>query len=378
MPSSSHRPSRRARGASLVALAAPPPGAPPPARPTTGGSACPRFCASGGRRGRRGRAAPGRRARRRPVRRDERRIPSRRCRGVPRPRRRRPLDERATFGPRGGNDIAVHDGHLYLALSRTAWSAGGSRRGSSSPRATRDRRRRAARTAATTARRRSPFPVGDVMLVKIGSATNSCQRSNRARSPRAEDPVHRARAARGPLALRRRPRGPDVRRRPPLGDGPPERGGADGQPGTGAVWAAIHGRDQLGAQLGIQRRGQRQQSGRGAGAGRGRRRHRLALLLLQQRRAQEGAGPRVRRRRARGRPLREAKDAGDRVPRALGADGAGVLPRHAVRAGVHGRAVRHLPRELEPRAAAAGGLPGGVRAVRGRQAHRDVPDLRHA
>ena len=25
-------------------------------------------------------------------------------------------DERATFGPRGGNDVALHDGYLYLAL----------------------------------------------------------------------------------------------------------------------------------------------------------------------------------------------------------------------------------------------------------------------
>ena len=26
------------------------------------------------------------------------------------------MDERATFGPRGGNDVGVYDGHLYLAL----------------------------------------------------------------------------------------------------------------------------------------------------------------------------------------------------------------------------------------------------------------------
>ena len=29
------------------------------------------------------------------------------------------MDERATFGPRGGNDVGVYDGYLYLALERS-------------------------------------------------------------------------------------------------------------------------------------------------------------------------------------------------------------------------------------------------------------------
>ena len=37
------------------------------------------------------------------------------------------MDERATFGPRGGNDVGVHDGYLYLALERGR--GGGQRRG---------------------------------------------------------------------------------------------------------------------------------------------------------------------------------------------------------------------------------------------------------
>ncbi|MEO6057108.1 MAG: PQQ-dependent sugar dehydrogenase [Gemmatimonadales bacterium] len=153
-------------------------------------------------------------------------------------------DERVSFGPRGVNDVAVHDGHLYLALKdrivRLPLTAG----------------RLEPRDAPETIVAELPqggdhglktfaFPGGDVMLVKVGSASNSCQESNRRdRSP-----------GRSPCT--------ELEQRAGLWRFAADRAGqrfADGhrwatglrnaealgvQPGTGAVWAAVHGRDQL-------------------------------------------------------------------------------------------------------------------------------------
>src|SRR2546428_8122777 len=54
-----------------------------------------------------------------------------------------------------------------------------------------------------------------------------------------------------------------------------------------------------------------------------------------------------------------------------GGGGGGAIPRARV-----GRGVHRVPRLVEPRAAAAGRLSRGVRAVPGRQAGRDVRDVR--
>ena len=160
------------------------------------------------------------------------------------------MDERATFGPRDGNDVAVHDGHLYLALED-----------------------RVVRWRLTPGRLEPPgepetvvsglpdegdhgakalaFPGGSVLLVKIGSATNSCQRINRAAKSAGKDPC------------------PELERHAGIWRFDADRAGqqfADGrrwatgmrnaealavQPGTGEVWAAIHGRDQLGDNWGF-------------------------------------------------------------------------------------------------------------------------------
>jgi len=160
------------------------------------------------------------------------------------------MEEHATFGPRDANDVGVHDGYLYLALERsvvrwrltpgkleptgdpqtivTGLPAGGDHE---------------AKTMA--------FPGGDVLLVKVGSATNSCQQSNRAAKSPGRDPC---------TELDRRAgiwRFSAARAGQSFGDG---RRWATGmrnaealgvQPGTGTVWVAIHGRDQLGQNWGF-------------------------------------------------------------------------------------------------------------------------------
>jgi glucose/arabinose dehydrogenase len=159
-------------------------------------------------------------------------------------------DERATFGPRGVNDVAVHDGHLYLALRDRVLRyplASGRLEPEGSPEAIvtglPDDGDHGQKTFA--------FPGGNVMLVKIGSATNSCQRWNRRDQSPGRDPcvelerhagIWRFDADRGAQQF-------DDGRRWATGLRNAEALGV--QPGTGAVWAAIHGRDQLGDNWGF-------------------------------------------------------------------------------------------------------------------------------
>jgi glucose/arabinose dehydrogenase len=159
-------------------------------------------------------------------------------------------DQRTSFGPRGGNDIAVHDGHLYLALQSRVirWPLSGGRLEPDGAPETvvgglPDEGDHSEKTLA--------FPGGDVLLVKVGSATNSCQKSNRAHASPGIDPC---------TELQRRAgiwRFSASRAGQTFGDG---RRWATGlrnaealtvQPGTGVVWAAVNGRDQLGENWGF-------------------------------------------------------------------------------------------------------------------------------
>ena len=90
------------------------------------------------------------------------------------------------------------------------------------------------------------------MLVKIGSASNSCQESNRrakspGRSTRASS-WSDTRASGASTAARAGQRFADGRR---WATGMRNAEALGVQPGTGAVWTAIHGRDQLGDNWGF-------------------------------------------------------------------------------------------------------------------------------
>ena len=159
-------------------------------------------------------------------------------------------DERATFGPRGGNDIAVHDGHLYLALPdrviRWPLTAGRLEPEGIPETIVADLPDDGDHREKTIA-----FPGGDVMLVKIGSATNSCQRSNRAHQSPGKDPCTELerRAGIWRFSASRAKQAFAAGRRWATGLRNAEA--LTVQPGTGVVWAAVHGRDQLGDNWGF-------------------------------------------------------------------------------------------------------------------------------
>lgn len=160
------------------------------------------------------------------------------------------LEDRASFGPRGGNDVAVHDGFLYLAgrnrVVRWRLTPGKLEPAGDPEPIVEDLPDDGDHSLKTLA-----FPGGDVMLVKIGSASNSCQRMNRIPKSPGEDPCTELQRHAGIWRF-------DA--------GRPGQHFADGrrwatglrnaealsvQPGTNAVWAAVHGRDQLGANWGF-------------------------------------------------------------------------------------------------------------------------------
>jgi glucose/arabinose dehydrogenase len=159
-------------------------------------------------------------------------------------------DEKASFGPRGVNDVAVHDGYLYLALEdqvvRYKLTPGKLEPEGSAETIVAGLPDEGDHGAKTFA-----FPDGNVMLVKIGSASNNCQESNRrAKSPGRQPCTELERHA-GLWqfdAARTGQRFADGRR---WATGMRNAEALGVQPGTNAVWAAIHGRDQLGDNWGF-------------------------------------------------------------------------------------------------------------------------------
>ena len=158
-------------------------------------------------------------------------------------------DQRANFGPRGVNDVAVHDGYVYLATDKEVLRY----------KLTPGRLEPAGAAETIVAglphnghsAKTMAFPGGNVMLVKIGSATNSCQRADRQAKSPGIDPCTELETHAGIWRF------DGARAGQKLADG---RRWATGlrnaealavQPGTDAVWAAVHGRDQLGENWGF-------------------------------------------------------------------------------------------------------------------------------
>lgn len=159
-------------------------------------------------------------------------------------------DERTTFGPRGGNDVAVHDGHLYLALDdhviRWRLTPGKLEPDGRPETIVGDLPDEGNHKAKALA-----FPGGDVMLVKIGSATNSCQQSDRhPRSP-GKDPCKELERHAGIWRFDAGRAGQTFADGHRWATGLRNAEALTVQPGTGLVWVAVHGRDQLGDNWGF-------------------------------------------------------------------------------------------------------------------------------
>jgi glucose/arabinose dehydrogenase len=159
-------------------------------------------------------------------------------------------DEQKSFGPRGGNDVKVHDGYLYYALNdrilRWKLMQGALEPPGKEEAIVSDLPDDGNHTAKSLA-----FGGGDTMFVSVGSATNSCQRSDRKAKSPGIDPCTELERRAGIWRFSAGKAGQVFAdgKRYATGMRNPEATAI--QPGSGALYAAIHGRDQLGDNWGF-------------------------------------------------------------------------------------------------------------------------------
>jgi glucose/arabinose dehydrogenase len=153
-------------------------------------------------------------------------------------------EERASFGPGGGNDVKVHDGHLYFALNdrivRYRLAGGSLEPGGKEETVVSGLPSDGGHVAKSLA-----FGSGGAMYVNIGSKTNSCQKTDRLPASPGNDPCTELERRAG--IWRFSADRPDQR----FADGQRFATGLRNamalaiQPRTGALFAVVHGRDQL-------------------------------------------------------------------------------------------------------------------------------------
>ncbi len=153
-------------------------------------------------------------------------------------------EERASFGPGGGNDVKVHRGYLYFALDnrvvRYRLSGDELEPGGNAETVVTDLPAGGGHKAKSLA-----FGPGDAMYVNIGSATNSCQETDRLPASPGKDPCRELEQRAGIWrfsASRLDQRFSEGRRQ---ATGLRNAMALAIQPGTGVLFAAVHGRDQL-------------------------------------------------------------------------------------------------------------------------------------
>jgi len=158
-------------------------------------------------------------------------------------------DERASFGPGGGNDVAVHDGYLYFApndrIVRYRLS------GKLEPEGKEETVVTGLPDGGNHKAKSLAFGSADSMFVVIGSATNSCQKIDRLPASPGKDPCKELETRAGIWqfsASRPGQRFADGRR---YATGLRNAIAVTTDPGTGALYAAVHGRDQLGDNWGF-------------------------------------------------------------------------------------------------------------------------------
>jgi glucose/arabinose dehydrogenase len=159
------------------------------------------------------------------------------------------MDERVAFGPKGGNDVAVHDGYLYLTFEDRVirWRLiPGQLKPQGEPETILGDLQHQGHSDKTLA-----FPGGSVMLVKIGSATNSCQAADRASKSPGNDPCTELERHAGIWRFDAAKTGQRFSDGLRFATGMRNAEALTIQPGTSQLWAAIHGRDQLGDSWGF-------------------------------------------------------------------------------------------------------------------------------
>jgi glucose/arabinose dehydrogenase len=159
-------------------------------------------------------------------------------------------EERAAFGPGGANDVEIHDGYVYLALQDRIlrWQLTGGRlkpdgEGQAIVSGLPDDGNHKAKSLA--------FPGGGVMYVSIGSASNSCQKADRLAGSPGQDPCKELERHAGIWRFAASHPGQRFADGERVATGLRNPLALAVQPGTGAVYAAVHGRDQLGDNWGF-------------------------------------------------------------------------------------------------------------------------------
>jgi glucose/arabinose dehydrogenase len=152
-------------------------------------------------------------------------------------------EEQVAFGPGGGNDVAVHAGYLYLALDNRVlrWRlAPGKLAPEGNQEIVVDGLPGGGHSAKTIA-----FGATDAMYVKIGSTTNSCQAADRKAGSPGHDPCTELETHAGIWQFSASRSGQGFKDGKRIATGMRNAEAITVQPGTGELYAAIHGRDQL-------------------------------------------------------------------------------------------------------------------------------------
>ena len=151
-------------------------------------------------------------------------------------------DERVSFGPGGGNDVKLHGGYLYYAMNDriVRWRLTPGKLEPDTPMETVVSDLPSGGHAA-----KSIAFLGDTMIVNFGSATNSCQATDRLPASRGRDPCPELAERAGLWAF------PANRTGQKAGDGHRWATGLRNStalavdPATGLLYAGTHGMDQL-------------------------------------------------------------------------------------------------------------------------------------
>ncbi len=159
-------------------------------------------------------------------------------------------EEHESFGPRGGNDVKVHGGFLYLAMQdrilRWKLTPGKLEPEGKEETIVSDLPKGGDHNSKSVA-----FGGGDTMFVSIGSATNSCQKSNRASKSPGIDPCTELERRAGIWQFSASKAGQTFASGKRYATGMRNPAATAIQPGSGALYAAINGRDQLGDSWGF-------------------------------------------------------------------------------------------------------------------------------
>lgn len=152
-------------------------------------------------------------------------------------------DERATFGPGGGNDVKVHDGYLYFARNDAIvrWRLTPGKLQPDTPMETVV----SGLPAGAGHIAKSVAFLGDTMIVNFGSETNSCQQTDRLPASPGKDPCPELAERAGLWAFAAGRAGQTVADGRRWATGLRNAMALAVQPGTGLLYAGVHGMDQL-------------------------------------------------------------------------------------------------------------------------------------